>query len=99
MSGTASLKVVTVSKEVVGSGSGDAGAVALLPASAGESLAVLERTTLHGVPHYWAINRRGQFGVVPLDSVRVVGTGECVAAASVRRSHTLSLARPLCCCP
>jgi hypothetical protein len=110
MSGSASLKVVTVIKEVLGgtvrsgadvgvapaAAGGAVGAIARLPASVGESLTVLERVTVADEPFYWVINRRGQFGVVPVESVRVAGTGDrnqhaWTHSLSLTLTHSLTL--------
>jgi hypothetical protein len=111
MSGSASLKVVTVIKEVLGgtvrsgadvgvapaaAAGGAVGAIARLPASVGESLTVLERVTVADEPFYWVINRRGQFGVVPVESVRVAGTGDRNQHAWTHSlTHSHSLTHPL----
>lgn len=73
MAGTASLKVVTVIKACE---DGAPSTIAPpLKASANESLVVLDRAVVNGAPHYWAINRRGLFGVIPVAAVRVAGSG------------------------
>jgi hypothetical protein len=73
MAGTASLKVVTVVKAC--EDSTPSTIAPPLKASANESLVVLDRAAVNGAPHYWVINRRGLFGIVPVSSVRVAGSG------------------------
>lgn len=73
MAGTASLKVVTVLK--VCEDGAPSTIAPPLKASANESLVVLDRAVVNGAPHYWAINRRGLFGVIPVAAVRVAGSG------------------------
>jgi hypothetical protein len=75
--GCASLKVVTVLEELKGDE-----ATHELSAEKNESLTVLQRNAVlrDGRAAYWAINRRGAFGLVPESGVRVAGSGTfCVA--------------------
>lgn len=75
MAGTGALKVVLALKEVRGDEKTNR-----LAASAQESLVVLKKELVDGVPSYWAINKRGVFGLVACDQVRVATSGTlCVA--------------------
>ncbi len=56
----------------------------MLAAEKRETLVVLKRDVIDRVPFYWAVNRKGVFGLIPCDEVRLANSFVCFFFAAAR---------------